>query len=139
MAASITNAAAIAALNALTALLNVGGAGSLRIYSGSVPANADASLGAAGTLATFALAADAFGDATDANPGAVAVADTIADVNAAANGTATFFRLLNNAGTAVLQGTVSASGGGGDCIVTSVTFVSGQPCHVVSITLTHPE
>jgi hypothetical protein len=38
-----------------------------------------------------------------------------------------------------VQGSVSAAGGGGDCIVTSTSFVSGQPCHVVSLTLTHPE
>lgn len=137
MALKISNAAAKAAVDAVTALLNAGGAGLLRIYSGTEPADADTALSSNTVLADFDLAADAFGDAADTNPGAAATADTIDDVNASNSGTATFFRLLNNAGVAVIQGTVGTSAA--DCIVTSTTFVAGQPCHVVSLTISHPE
>jgi hypothetical protein len=139
MAISITNNTALLLLDTLTALLDAdtAGPGSLVIYAGSVPADADASLGAAVTLVTFDLAADAFDAATDDTPGAVALANTIADENAVATNTATFFRILNSAGAAVLQGTVGTSAA--DCIVTSTSFVTGQPCHVVGVTLRHPE
>lgn len=137
MTLQISNVAAKAAMDAITALLNAGGAGKLRIYSGTKPTDADTALSGNTVLADFALAADAFGDAADANPGATSTAASISDVNASATGTATFFRLLNNAATCVAQGTVGTSSA--DCIVTSTSFVSGQPCHVVSLTLTHPE
>lgn len=140
MTIKVSNAAARAAVDALTALLAVGGDGHLKIYAGSVPADADASLGAATLLADLTLnTTDEFPDASDANPGATTVANSIDDVNAGATGTASFFRLTNAAGTAVLQGSVSASGGGGDMIVSTTSFVSGQPVHVVSITINHPE
>lgn len=133
----VSNAAAKAALDAALALLNVGGAGSLKIYAGSIPADADASIGAATLLATLTLNSTAFAASTDANPGATASANSISDQNASAGGTAAFFRATNNSGTCVLQGTVGTSGA--DLIVTSTTIVSGQPVHVVSLTQTHPE
>jgi hypothetical protein len=139
MTLNVSNAAAKAMLDALTALGNVGGAGKLRIYSGTMPTDTDTALSGNTLLIDFALNADDFPDASDANPGASSVANTISDVNASATGTATFFRILNNAGTAIMQGTVTATGGGGDCIITTTSVVSGQPCHVVSLTLTHPE
>lgn len=137
MTLQISNVAAKAGMDAVTLLLNAGGTGKLRIYSGTKPTDADTALSGNTVLADFALAADAFGDAADANPGAISTAAAISDVNASATGTATFFRLLNNAATCVAQGTVGVSAS--DCIVTSTSFVSGQPCHVVSLTLTHPE
>jgi hypothetical protein len=138
MTIKVSNAAAIAAVNALTALLAVGGDGHLKIYSGSVPADADASLGAAVLLSDHTMnTTDEFPDATDANPGATTSANAITNVNASASGTASFFRLTNAAGTAVLQGSVGTSGA--DMIVSTVTFVSGQPVQITSVTITHPE
>lgn len=135
---SISNVAAKAAMDAVTALINAGTPpGLLRIYDGTAPADADTALSGNNVLASFALATDAFGDAADANPGAVSTAASISDVNASATGTATFFRLLNAAGVCIAQGNVGVSSA--TCIVTSTSFVNGQPCHVVSLTLTHPE
>lgn len=138
MTIKVSNVAAKAALDALTALLAVGGDGHLKIYSGSVPADADASLGAATLLSDHTLnATDEFPDASDANPGATTTANSITNVNASAGGTASFFRLTNAAGTAVLQGSVGTSGA--DMIVSTTTFVSGQPVQITSLVLTHPE
>lgn len=135
----ISNTAAQDALDAILGLLDAGGAGSLKIYAGTVPADADASIGAATLLATLALSSTAFGDATDANPGATATADTITSANAAATGTATFFRLVNNAGTAVYQGTVTATGGGGNLELITTSITSGQPVQVSSLVATLSE
>lgn len=137
MALSISNAGAKAALDALLDLLDVGGAGSLKIYAGTVPTDADTALGAQTLLATLTLSATGFANSTDANPGATASNNSISDQNASAGGTASFFRLVNNAGTCVLQGTVGTSGA--DLIVTTTTIVSGQPVHITSLTVTHPE
>ena len=134
---NLANASAKAGLDAITALLNSGGTGKLRIYDGTPPADCDTALSSNNVLADFALNATAFAASTDANPNALATANSITDVNASASGMATFFRLLTNAGVAKVQGNVGTSAA--TCIVTSTAFVSGQPCHVVSLTLTQPE
>lgn len=139
MALQISNVAAKAAMDAVTALCNAGGVGKLRIYSGTKPTDVDTALSGNTLLIDFALAATAFGASTDANPNALATAAAITGVNASATGTATFYRLLNNAGTAIEQGTVTATGGGGDCTLTTVSVVSGAPCTVTSLTNTMPE
>lgn len=135
---NISNVAAKAAMDAITLLVNAGSPpGLLRIYSGTAPTDTDTALSGNTVLASFPLAADAFGDAADANPGALSTAAAIADVNASATGTATFGRILNAAGTAICQFDVGTSAA--TCIVSSVSFVSGQPCSVTSLTLKHPE
>jgi hypothetical protein len=99
------NAARDAALNAVTATVNNG---TLRIYSGTAPANADAALSGNTLLAQLTLGATAFGAAASG----VATANAIsADTSADATGTPTFFRLLASNGTTVVyQGTAGASG-----------------------------
>jgi hypothetical protein len=99
------NAARDAALNAVTATVNNG---SLRIYSGTAPANADGALSGNTLLAQLTLGATAFGAAASG----VATANAIsADTSADATGTPTFFRLLASNGTTVVyQGTAGASG-----------------------------
>ncbi len=134
---NVSNTAAKTGLDALLDLLDVGGAGKLRIYSGTAPTDTDTALSGNTVLADFALNATGFANSTDINPGARATANSIADVNASNTGTATFARLLNNAGTAVAQMDVGVSGT--SVIVSSTSFVSGQPCSVTSATITFPE
>lgn len=98
------NAARDAALDAITPSLNNG---TLRIYGGAAPANADAALGGATLLAQLGLSSTAFGAASNGVATANPVAD---DVSADATGTPTFFRLLNNSGATVYQGSAGASG-----------------------------
>lgn len=98
------NAARDAAINAITATLN---SGSVRIYSGTAPADADTALSGNTLLAQATLNATAFGAASSG----VATAGAItADSSADATGTPTFFRLLTSGGTVVYQGTAGASG-----------------------------
>lgn len=110
--------------------------GFLRIYAGSVPANADASLGAATLLGTCGFGATAFGAASSGTATANAISnDTAAD----ATGTATFFRVVESDGTTIAwQGTVSASGGGGDLILTPAAVVAGVQIAITSLTFTVP-
>jgi hypothetical protein len=98
------NAARDAALNATTATLN---GGTLRIYSGTAPTDADTALAGNTLLAELTLGATAFGAAASG----VASANPItADTSADATGTPTFFRLFTSGGALVFQGTAGASG-----------------------------
>lgn len=133
-----SNAAVKAGLDAMTALLNVGGAGSLRKYSGTAPADADAALSGNTLLAQLTFNSTAFGASTDANPNALATANAITqDSSADATGTHTFTRCYNNAGTCVWQGTAGTSAA---CdIVVTTSIVATQIVTESSFTFTLPE
>lgn len=140
MALSISNNAAKAACDAIVDLIDVGGGGKLRIYSGTVPTDADTALGAQVLLAELNMNATAFGSAADLNPGARATANAITDDTAAnATGTASFFRVVNAAGTCIMQGSVSATGGGGDLQLNTVSIVINAAVQVTAFTFTVPE
>ena len=132
MPSRITNAAARAAVAAVAALLN---GGQIRIYTGSQPVEADAAV--TGTLlATCTLAATAFGAATDANPGGRVTANPIAGD---ASGTAGWFRAVNSSGVAVIDGNITATGGGGDMTLASVALIQNGTFDITSWTITMPE
>lgn len=133
MTTSLSTARRNAAVDGHAAALNNG---FLRVYAGSVPANADAALGGATLLGTLGLGATAFGAAASgtatANP---ITADSAAD----ATGTASFFRAFASDGTTVvLQGTVTATGGGGVLELNTVAITAGVQIAVTSFTLTRP-
>lgn len=111
MVTRVSNAAAIASVNAVTALLDAGaGPGYIEIRTGAIPA--DVSQAATGTLlGTLPLSATAFAAATDAVGKASAAAGAITqDASADAAGTAGWFRAYDGDGVAVIDGDVSTSG-----------------------------
>lgn len=131
----ISNAAARAMLDALTALLN---GGSIKIYTGTRPADPDTALAGNTLLGTLPLSATAFGAATDADPGALATANAItSDTTADATGTATWFRAVGSGGTAVIDGNVGIATS--DLILDNVNIVAGGTIAVTSWTITQPE
>ena len=136
MPTRITNAAARAAAAAIAGLLN---GGQIRIYTGSQPVEADAAV--TGTLlATCSLGATAFGAATDANPGGRVSANPIAgDIAIDASGTAGWFRAVNSSGVAVIDGNITATGGGGDMTLASVALIQNGTFDITSWTITMPE
>lgn len=105
----------------------------LKIRSGTVPA--DVATSDAGTvLATLTLPSDWMAAASG---GAKAKAGTWEDASADATGTAAHWRLYASDGTtAHAQGTVTATGGGGDMEVNNTSLASGQPFTVTGFTLT---
>ncbi len=117
--------AAQAALDALLAKLNVGGAGTLKIYTGSPPG--DVETGVTGTLlSTLPLSATSFpASVADGTIGAKATANAItSDTNAANSGTAGYFRAFNGSSTGVIQGTVGTSAA--DAIISSTIITAGD-------------
>jgi hypothetical protein len=130
----ITQAAANAALNAVVDLLDVGGAGTLVIYTGTEPANANAT--AATEVATCTLPNPAFGAAAWSSGDSAAkasLASTATDSSATGHANAvTHFRLVDNGGTAVLQGTCSATAGD-DLVLNAATISTGATVNITAL------
>jgi hypothetical protein len=105
----------------------------LTISTGSVPATA----GTANTgvvVATMVLPTDWL--ATPVG-GSIALSGTWQDLSADASGTAGYFRLHNNAGTEChMQGTVSATGAGGDMQLDNTNIATGQQINITTFTIT---
>jgi hypothetical protein len=142
MAASpiISMAAAQAMLNALTALFNVGGAGVLKIFTGSPPATCETA-DTGSLLATFNLNATAFASATDSGTGlAVATANTIASVTASGTGTAGYFRAYPHTPTttnAIDQDTVGTSSAG--LVLSTTSINAGDTLDITSWVINMPD
>lgn len=128
---NIAYATANTSVNAITALAN---SGYLRIFGGSKPANADTATGET-ILVQFTLPATAFGSGSNG----VATANAISSVSASADGTAAWFRVVASNGTTTLwDGTVTATGGGGDLTISSTTIATGGTVSITSWLVTAP-
>ncbi|NBW17312.1 MAG: hypothetical protein EBR82_55970 [Caulobacteraceae bacterium] len=111
----------------------IGTSAVLKIRSGSPPANC----GAADTgtvLATITCPSDWMAAASG---GQKAKSGTWEDLSADATGTAGHFRVYDSTGTTChMQGTITATGGGGDMEVSSTSFTAGQSFTITTFTLT---
>jgi len=140
MALKFADLAAIAACNAIVDAIDLGAAdGSVEIYNGTRPANPSVAVSSQTKLVDFVLPATAFGDAAAVSGGATATANAVDPVNAAAAGTASWFRVFDGDGNAVFDGDVTDTGGAGDMKVSSTTIVSGIEVSIVSFTFTQPK
>lgn len=134
MATRVPDAVRNAVVNAVVDRLDAGsGAGHVRIYSGTQPADADDA--ASGTLlADIPLSDPAFGDAAAGVASANAVAADPADVS----GNAGWFRALDSDNNKVLDGSVTATGGGGDMTLNTVALVATVDVDITTWTVTMP-
>jgi hypothetical protein len=111
----------------------IGASAVLKIRTGSAPANC-AAADTGSVLATLTLPSSWLADAAS---GAKALAGTWQDASADASGDAGHFRIYASDGTTCgLQGTVTATGGGGDMTVASITLVATQTINVTAFTIT---
>ena len=131
MAIKLSTTCRNAMLDGITS--TVGGSAKLRIYDGSQPAGPGTAVSTQTLLAeltcntTFAPAASA---------GVLTLNSITAASSAPATGTAAWFRLLTSGSTAVLDGSVTATGGGGDMTLSSTSITSGASVSVSSFTIT---
>lgn len=124
----LSNAAANAAVDAITALLN---GGKLDIYDGSQPADGNTAVSGQTLLASLTFANPAFASAS----AGVATANSITtDSDADATGTATWFRLKKSDDSTVLDGAT-----GSDLVLDSNSITQHGSVAVGSFTLTLPE
>lgn len=111
----------------------IGTAAVLKIRTGAAPANC-AAADSGTVLATLTLPSDWMAAASS---GSKAKSGTWSDSSADATGTAAHFRLYASDGTTChAQGTVTATGGGGDMEVDNTSFAAGQSFTVNTFTLT---
>jgi hypothetical protein len=128
MAFTLTAARKNAALDTLTTA--AGATATVKIYSGSVPTNADAALGGATLLVSMPCSATV----APAASGGVWTANAVTQTNAAAAGTASFYRFIASDGTTVLaQGACGVSGS--DMNMVTTTIALSQPVQVTSWTI----
>ena len=130
MAFQFSTTARNAALDAIETA--IGTSAVLKIRSGSVPA--DCGTADAGTvLATLSLPSDWLAAASG---GSKSKSGTWEDASADATGTAAHFRIYASDGTTVhMQGTITATGGGGDMTLDNTSIASAQQVTITSFTL----
>ncbi len=131
MAMQFSVAVRNAELDALEAA--IGTSAVLKVFSGSPPATC-ATADSGTVLATISLPSDWM---AAASAGVKAKSGTWQDASADNNGTAGHFRIYASDGTTChMQGTVTATGGGGDMVVDSTSFTAGQSFTVDTFQLT---
>lgn len=130
MAIQLSAAVRNAMLDTLESTIGVSAV--LKIRSGSAPANV-ATADSGTVLATLNLPSDWLAAASG---GSKAQSGTWSDSSADATGTAAHFRIYASDGTtAHIQGTVTATGGGGDITVDNTSFASGQSFSITGFTI----
>lgn len=115
-----------------TITTRAGASALLRIYNGTQATNADTAIGAQTLLAELTCNATF---APGASSGVLTLNSITTDSSANATGTASWFRLVNSAGTTiVMDGTVGTSGT--DMILNTTSITSGGAVAVTSATVT---
>lgn len=109
----------------------IGASAVLEIRTGAPPA--DCSEADSGDLlASMTLPADWM---AAANAGSKALSGTWQDASANNDGVAGHFRLKSSGGTVHMQGTVTATGDGGDMTLVNTNIASGQTINITTFTL----
>lgn len=111
----------------------IGTSAILRIRSGAQPATC-ATADSGTVLATLNLPVDWMAAASS---GSKALSGTWQDLSADATGTAGHFRIYDSGGTVCgIQGSITATGGGGDMTLDNTSIATGQQVTITSFTLT---
>ena len=130
----LTNAAASAAADAVVDLIDAGGAGTIKLYTATIPTDANTAIGGQTLLATLTFSATAFGAASNG----VATASAItSDTTADNNGTCTWARIASGAGTTIMDVTVGTSGE--DINFNTNVIAAGATVAITALTYTQPK
>ena len=111
---------------------NIGTDPVLKIRTGAQPADC-ATADSGSVLATLNLPTDWL---AAAESGAKAKSGTWQDTSADGTGTAAHFRIYNSGGTCVMQGSITATGGGGDMTLDNTSIAAAQQVTITGFTLT---
>lgn len=116
----------------------IGASAKLQLWSGAQPANCGTT--ASGTkLAEYSLASD-WAAAASGGVKALIIGGGIS-TTALANGTVGYYRFTDSTGSSTScheQGSVTATGGGGDMTIDNPTVTSGQTINVTAFSKTAP-
>lgn len=133
MAAQYSGAVRNAMLDAWETAIGV--SAKLQIFTGSKPANCAAA--SSGTkLVEIALASDW---SANASGGSKSMSSTPLAFTGVGDGNAGYYRIVDSAGTTCHeQGSVTATGGGGDLTLDNVSIATGQSGSITSFSKTAP-
>lgn len=131
MAYRLGTATRDAGCNAIVDLLDVGGAGTIKIYTSTQPGAVGGTYGT--LLGTLTFSATAFGASST---GTATAASITSDTSADASGTAGTFTLNTNGGTVHSDGTCGTSGA--DLNFDNNVIVAGGTIACSSLTITQP-
>lgn len=109
------------------------GPGYLQVRSGTIPA--DVATAVTGTLLGTLTFADPCGVVGTPTVGALTMSPIIQDSSADLTGTATWARIFDSAGVAVMDIDISATGGGGTLQLNTVNIVAGGPILISSFVI----
>lgn len=134
MAITLSTAVRNAIVDAVVALIDAdAGAGTIKIYDGTKPAGPNTAITTQVLLATFNLGVTSYGAAAS---GVATMAGTPLSTTGLAASTAAWFRIADNTGDPVLDGTCGTSGQ--DLNLNTLTISVGVNIQVTSGTITAP-
>lgn len=124
-------------LSAVSAAVDGGsGAGYVEIRTGAQPATVATAV--SGTLLATVPFSDPSFDDPSGGTMAADVTPVPEDSTADATGTAGYFRVFDSAATAVMDGDITATGGGGVMTLNTVALTAGVAFQITSFALTMP-
>ena len=108
--------------------------GTIKIYTGSMPATPETAIGVQVLLGTLVFS-DPCGNVSS---GVLTMSAISQDVSADATGTATWARIANSDGTAIFDVDITATGGGGVMQLNTTSIVVGGPilCTAFTVSVT---
>ncbi len=134
MATRLPTSVRNASCDVVVGLIDVGGAGTVEIRTGSQPASAnDAATGT--LLGTLTFSDPAFQNASAGQATANAITP---DSSADNTGDAGWFRVFSGGGATVFDGNVTVNGGGGDMELNNISIVAGGTITITAFTFTIP-
>lgn len=134
MTITLSTAVRNAVVDALVALIDAdAGAGTLKIYDGTKPAGPNTAITGQVLLATVTLGVTSYGSAS---AGVATMQGTPLSATGLATSTASWFRIADNSGDPVLDGTCGTSGQ--DLNLNTLAISTGVNVSVTSGTITAP-
>lgn len=123
-------------VNAIRDALDAGATGAtIDFYTGSMPATTATGIGAQVKLGTCVCSTTS---APNASAGTLTLNAITSDSIADNSGVATWVRIKDSSGSAVMDCDVTATGGGGAIQMVSTTITAGGPIAFTSFTITMP-
>jgi hypothetical protein len=119
----------------------IGTSAHIQIWAGTIPTDCATTAVGQTKLADFALASDWAASASTTAGVTTKVFNAISSTTGLATGTAAFYRLTdstNPSTTCDEQGTVTATGGGGDMTIDNTSIATGQTVNITGWTWTQP-
>jgi hypothetical protein len=129
---AVTSSVAARQAKATADLSSIGNDATISIYGNTRPSSPDVAAGATALWSTAMGTGVAFGTATSG----VITAASIPAASIANSGTAAWARIATSAAAGVFDFSVTATGGGGDILLSTVTLTTGVTLTITSFTLT---